>query len=72
MNNHTSPLVTREVLYVAMFVLLAAIFCAAYWGAPPIYIAVGFIAEIILVATAHLSCMIQQYGVGLPPGKKTP
>ncbi len=51
----------RTVIYVAMVVLLAAIFVGAANQAPPIFLAVGFIAEVILVATAHLSSVIQQY-----------
>ncbi len=51
----------RAVIYVAMVVLLAAIFVGAANQAPPIFLAVGFIAEVILVATAHLSSVIQQY-----------
>ena len=57
--------ISRKVLYLAMFVLLAAIFIGASRGAPPVYLAVGFIGEIILVATVHLSSVIQQYGGGL-------
>ena len=72
MKTRASPVITREVLYIAMCVLLGAIFLAAYWRAPPVYIAVGFIAEITLVSTAHLSCVIQQYGVNLPPGREAP
>lgn len=50
----------RTVIYAAMVVLLAAIFVGAANQAPPIFLAVGFIAEVILVATAHLSFVIQQ------------
>ncbi len=53
---------TRVLIYFAMFVLLAAICIGAYRGAPPIYLAVGFIGEVILVATAHLSSMIEKHG----------
>ncbi len=53
--------VSRKVLYLAMVVLLVAIFIGARRGAPPIYLAVGFIGEIILVATVHLSSAIQRY-----------
>jgi len=53
--------ISRKWLYRAMAVLLAAIFIGASRGAPPIYLAVGFIGEIILVATVHLSAVIQQY-----------
>jgi hypothetical protein len=54
---------TRRLIYAAMIVLLVAIFAGAAKGAPPIYLAVGFIGEIILVSTAHLSAVIQQSGV---------
>lgn len=50
----------RAVIYIAMIVLLAAIFIGAANQAPPIFLAVGFIAEVILVATAHLSSVLQQ------------
>ncbi|MCH9035645.1 MAG: hypothetical protein IID42_14290, partial [Planctomycetes bacterium] len=50
----------RAVIYAAMVVLLAAIFVGAANEAPPVFLAVGFIAEVILVATAHLSSVIQQ------------
>ena len=50
----------RTVIYTAMVVLLAAIFVGAANEAPPVFLAVGFIAEVILVATAHLSSVIQQ------------
>ena len=53
---------TRVLIYFAMFVLLTAICVGAYRGAPPIYLAVGFIGEVILVATAHLSSMIEKHG----------
>lgn len=60
MNHVQNPtLVPRAVIYIAMIVLLAAIFVGAVRNAPPIYLAVGFIAEVILVATAHLSSIIQ-------------
>jgi hypothetical protein len=62
MNHVTSPtLVPRAVIYIAMVVLLAAIFIGAARNAPPIYLAVGFIAEVILVATAHLSSVLQHH-----------
>jgi len=53
--------VSRRVLYLAMVVLLVAIFIGAQRGAPPVYLAVGFIGEIILVATVHLSSVLQQF-----------
>ena len=61
MNEKNVPTVfPRTVIYVAMVVLLAAIFIGAANEAPPVFLAVGFIAEVILVATAHLSSVIQQ------------
>ena len=72
MRNSASPVVTRRVIYVAMAVLLTAIFVGAYTNAPPIYLAVGFIGEIILVSTAHLSSVIQQYGRGELRGSSGP
>ena len=54
--------VSRKLLYLAMAALLVAIFVGAAHDAPPIYLAVGFIGEIILVSTVHLSSVIQQYG----------
>ena len=56
----------RTFIYSAMIVLLAAILFAAFREAPPIYLAVGFVGEIILVATAHLSYMIERYGSPRP------
>lgn len=64
MNGEIATVVSRRVIYVAMVVLLAAIFVGAHRGAPPIYLAVGFIGEIILVSTAHLSSVIQQINAG--------
>jgi hypothetical protein len=49
-------------IYSAMVILFAAICVGAQRGAPPIYLAVGFIGEVILVSTAHLSTMIERYG----------
>jgi hypothetical protein len=46
-----------------MVVVLIGIFIGAFMGTQPVYLAVGFIGEIILVATAHLSTMIERYGV---------
>ena len=59
-------MVSRQVLYFAMLILLAAIFIGAYNRVQPIFLAVGFIGEIILVATAHLSTVIQQIGTVQP------
>lgn len=52
--------VTRKLIYVAIIVLLAAIYVGAAKGVSPIYLAVGFISEIILVCTVHLSSVIQK------------
>lgn len=61
MNKNIVPTVfPRTVIYIAMAVLLAAIFVGAANQAPPVFLAVGFIAEVILVSTAHLSSIIQQ------------
>jgi len=46
-----------------MAALLVAIILGAYRHSPPIYLAVGFIGEIILVATVHLSSLIERYGI---------
>ncbi len=62
-SDNAYPVVTRKIIYLAMAVLLAAIFVGAYRNAPPIYLAVGFIGEIILVSTAHLSSVIQHSGI---------
>lgn len=53
---------SRSMIYIAMLVVLTAICIGAYRGAAPIYLAVGFIGEVILVATAHLSSMIEKHG----------
>lgn len=55
--NEKAP-ISRKMLYFAMIVLLIAIFIGAKRGAPPVYLAVGFIGEIILVATVHLSSVL--------------
>jgi hypothetical protein len=54
---------SRTTLYAFMCLLLVAILAGAFLGAQPIYLAVGFIGEIILGATAHLSTMIERYGI---------
>ena len=59
-DKNAATMFPRAVIYVAMIVLLAAIFVGAANEAPPIFLAVGFIAEVILVATAHLSSVLQQ------------
>jgi len=53
--------ISRRVLYLAMLVLLMAIFIGAQRGAAPVYLAVGFIGEIILVATVHLSSVLHEF-----------
>jgi len=58
--------VSRRLLYVSMVIVLTAIFIGAYRDAPPIYLAVGFIGEIVLMSTAHLSSVVQHYGAGGP------
>ncbi len=49
----------RTLIYVAIVVLLVAIYLGALRNVDPIYLAVGFIGEIILVCTVHLSSVIQ-------------
>ncbi len=51
---------SRAIVYCAMLVLLVGIFIGAFSGAPSIFLAVGFIGEIVLGATAHLSTVIEQ------------
>ncbi|MEK6797342.1 MAG: hypothetical protein AABZ12_00085 [Planctomycetota bacterium] len=51
--------VSRRLIYASMAILFLAIFIGAYGNANPVYLAVGFIGEIILVATVHLSSVIQ-------------
>ncbi len=63
MTKSDKVLVSRKVLYFSMLVLLVAIFFGAKGGASPILLAVGFIGEIILVATVHLSSVMQQFVV---------
>ena len=67
-----SPVVTRKVIYFAMVLLLLVIFIGAYGQAPPVFLAVAFIGEIILVSTAHLSSMIQQNGLYMPSDRLKP
>ena len=64
--------VSRKWLYFAMLVLLAAIFIGAKLNAPPIYLAVGFIGEIILVSTAHLSSVLQHYTNRIANDRQSP
>ena len=63
MTNEAPPTITRKAIYFAMFVLLAVICIGAYRQTHPIYLAVGFIGELMLVSTAHLSSVIQSSGV---------
>ena len=63
MSHYNHKAVPRSVLYTFMVILLVGIFVWAFRGAQPVYLAVGFIGEIILGATAHLSTMIERYGV---------
>lgn len=49
----------RTLIYVAIVILLVAIYWGALRNVDPIYLAVGFIGEIILVCTVHLSSVIQ-------------
>ena len=63
MSSHKDQAVSRTVLYASMVIVLIGIFVGAFTGTQPVYLAVGFIGEIILVATAHLSTMIERYGV---------
>lgn len=56
-------LVSRKLLYFSMLFVLGAIFFGAYHDAPPIYLAVGFIGEIVLMSTAHLSSVVQHCGL---------
>jgi len=72
MKSEVTTVVSRQVIYVAMVVLLAAIFIGAYRQAPPIYLAVAFIGEIVLVSTAHLSSVIQHIGARLMSPQDTP
>ena len=55
---------SRTLIYGSMVLMLAAIAVGGSRGAPPVYLAVGFLGEIILGATAHLSTMIEQNGLG--------
>lgn len=60
MTGKTSRVLSREILYVSMIIVLIATFIGAIRGASPVYLAVGLIGEIVLLSTAHLSTMIQQ------------
>ncbi len=72
MNSNQNLLMSRTLIYLAMMVVLVAICVGAYRGAPPVYLAVGFIGEIVLVSTAHLSSVIQQCGLRPPTEKARP
>ena len=67
MNSKLTPIVSRELIYLSMVVILIAIFIGAMRGASPIYLAVGFIGEIILVSTIHLSSILQRVADRLAP-----
>ena len=62
MTTNEKTAVSRTMIYVAMCLLLIAICLGAYQDAHPIYLGVGFICEVVLVATAHLSSMIEKHG----------
>lgn len=61
MKSNTDVWGSRTIVYLAMVVVLIAIFVGASRGAAPVYLAVGFICEVILASTAHLSSVIQQH-----------
>ena len=63
MTQKNNTVISRTVVYFAMLLLLVAIIIGALWKAPPTFLAVGFIGEIILGATAHLSSTIEQCGI---------
>ncbi len=63
MTNDAPPAITRKAIYLAMFVLLTVICIGAYRQTHPIYLAVGFIGELMLVSTAQLSSFIQSSGM---------
>jgi len=67
MNKSNKLVVSRTLIYLAMLVVLIAVCVGAARGASPIFLAVGFIGEIVLVSTAHLSSVIQEYGLRTPP-----
>ena len=58
--------VSRTLIYLAMIIVLVAVCIGAARGAAPIFLAVGFIGEIVLVSTAHLSSVIQANGLRGP------
>jgi hypothetical protein len=60
---------SRTLLYVAMLIVLLAVCVGAYRGASPILLAVGFIGEIVLVSTVHLSSVIQEASFGPQRGR---
>ena len=66
MNENTNAIGSRTLIYVAMITLLFAIFVGASRGAAPVYLAVAFIGEVILVSTAHLSSVIRQSMTNAP------
>ena len=72
MKDSTNTTSSRALIYGAMIALLVAIFVGAYRGAEPVYLAVAFIGEVILVSTAHLSGVIRQHATNLPQGQQRP
>ena len=70
MHVNSNAMASRTLIYAAMICLLIAIFVGATRGAPPVYLAVAFIGEVILVATAHLSFVIQN--LATPQGEPRP
>ena len=70
MNSQSDATFTRRLLYFAIVIVLIAIFVGASREANPIYLAVGFISEIILVCTVHISSVIQRLRVDLANGGK--
>ena len=66
MTTRNNLVISRTVIYIAMVIMLVTIAIGAYHDAPPILLAVGFIGEIVLVSTAHLSSVIEQRGVPGP------
>lgn len=61
MKSNADRMGSRTIVYAAMVAVLVAIFIGASRGAAPVYLAVGFICEVILASTAHLSSVIQQH-----------
>ena len=72
MKGSTKTMSSRTLIYVAMIAILVAIFVGAYRGTAPVYLAVAFIGEVILVSTAHLSSVIQRHVTNQPQGQQRP